>query len=163
MVRIWLIGKVFFVCNVYSSLKEEADIVFNDKNVNNNQDLLGTADDKNKQGKKKRGPTLQELIPLNLFKEKEKFYAMNHKYNPQFVYSFDRLKPPYKRPHILLLKCAKSILEATISKFGSDENYYNQFGRYLSREETCVFFDNYIKSLNLEGTLFIFNDDLLDK
>lgn len=112
--------------------------------------------------KKKKGPTLQELIPLNYLSEKAKFYQMNLKYNPQFIYSFEKLKWPYKRPHVQLLKSAKAILEATIQKYGNDSVYYSQFGRVITQEETCKYFDEYIATLNLTDKLtYIFTENTI--
>lgn len=87
---------------------------------------------------------------------------MNQKYNPQFIYSFDRIKWPYKRPHVQLLKCAKNILEATIAKFGTDENYYSQFGRLIDQNETTRHFDRYIANLNMTDKLeYVFTENTI--
>lgn len=79
--------------NIYDSkFQKESPLLEKDTTKEDNQ---------NERKKKKKGPTLQELIPLNYLSEKEKFYKMNCKYNPQFTYCFDKLKCPYKRPHVL--------------------------------------------------------------
>ena len=63
---------------------------------------------------------------------------------------------------MLLLKTAKNILEATIQKFGNDENYFSQFGKLLSQEETCKHFDKYIASLSLQEKLcYIFTENTI--
>ena len=59
-------------------------------------------------GKKKKlkYAKLQQLIPVNLIQEKERFFKNNFQYNPQFIYSFERLKFPVRiistKSHILL-------------------------------------------------------------
>lgn len=47
-------------------------------------------------GKKKRRKLakLEQLVPLNLSQEKERFFASDFKRNPQFIYSFERLRFP---------------------------------------------------------------------
>ena len=47
-----------------------------------------------KKKKKKKTATLEQLIPLNLNTEKENFFKAETKYNPQFIYSFERIKFP---------------------------------------------------------------------
>jgi hypothetical protein len=59
-------------------------------------------------------PKLSDLIPINLDSEKEKFFAANFKYNPQFIYgkstSTEELTK-YGRPKFWYLFLAKRILK----------------------------------------------------
>lgn len=46
--------------------------------------------------KKRKFAKLQEMVPLNLKQEKENFFDNNFEYNPQFIYSFERLRFPVR-------------------------------------------------------------------
>lgn len=44
--------------------------------------------------KRKKFAKLGQLVPVNLEIEKERFFRSRYKYNPQFIYSFERLSFP---------------------------------------------------------------------
>lgn len=44
--------------------------------------------------KKRKLAKLEQLVPVNLGDEKERFFASDFKRNPQFIYSFERLRFP---------------------------------------------------------------------
>lgn len=46
--------------------------------------------------KRKKYPKLKQMVPINLEIEKERFFRSRFKYNPQFIYSFERLSFPVK-------------------------------------------------------------------
>jgi len=56
-----------------------------------------------KSKKRKKFAKLEQLVPVNLEVERERFFRAKFKYNPQFVYSFERLKFP-----VVLINSTKS-------------------------------------------------------
>jgi len=110
-----------------------------------------------KTGKKKKGYTaLSEMVPLNLDEERLRFFERDCKYNPQFEYSNQGFKQQFDKPHTKYLKVAKMILNACISEYGTDENFFEKTGgRVITKEETETYFENYIQEHGLEGCLDI--------
>ena len=105
--------------------------------------------------KKKKGySALSEMLPVNLEKEQQTFFINNFKYNPIFEYSSTNIKQQFSKPHTKFLKIAKLILNKCIEEHGSDEIYLEKTGgRLITREETTIFFEKYIKELGLEEYL----------
>ena len=92
-------------------------------------------------------------ISFNLCEEFDKFKELNGKYDPQFKYTFDRVKLPYRKPHSKFLKEARAILDSTLYVYGSDEAYFDSFGPVVGREETEYAFNSYINSLEVGNLL----------
>lgn len=85
---------------------------------------------------RKKTNILADLIPLNLQEEREKFYAKGCKYDPQFVYGNENLVLKYKKPHAQFVREAKNILDAVLSKYGSDDNFFELQGQVVTKEAT---------------------------
>ena len=85
---------------------------------------------------RKKTNILADLIPLNMQEEKEKFYAKGCKYDPQFVYSNENLVLKYKKPHSQFVREARNILDAVLSMYGTDDNFFELQGQVVSREAT---------------------------
>ena len=128
--------------------------------VKKDQNLL--KENKKAKKTKKRVATLAEMAPLNLLQEKDTFFSKNCKYNPQFLYSFDKnskVKVPYKKPHCRLLKHARQILEATLQTYGTDVKYFESFGKVITKTQVEDAFDSYIDTMDLKELLtYKFNE-----
>ena len=112
--------------------------------------------------KKKKGySALSEMLPVNLEKEQQTFFINKFKYNPIFEYASTNIKHQFSKPHTKYLKIAKLILNKCIEEYGSDEVYFEKTGgRLINREETTIFFEQYIKKLGLEEYLtLIFSEN----
>lgn len=123
--------------NLAHMIIEEADNMIEESDKENEfieeRDMLIKA---KKAGKKTKANILADLIPLNLAEEKIKFYSLNCRYNPQFVYLHEKITLKYNKPHTQFVKEAKDILEAVLKKYGSDEYFFACQGSVVSQEAT---------------------------
>jgi len=104
---------------------------------------------------KKKTHVLSDLVPLNMQTEKERFYSMQCKYDPQFVYTAQKIVLKYNKPHNTFVKEARQILDAVLSKYGSDDSFFELQGPVVTREATEELFNKYVADLGLQGMLSI--------
>jgi hypothetical protein len=62
---------------------------------------------KSSRNSKVKTAKLEQLKPLNLNQEKKKFFELKGKYNPQFIYSFEKLSFPVTLINVLITSIAK--------------------------------------------------------
>ena len=61
--------------------------------------------------KKLKITSLKQMVPINLKQEKEQFFKKKFYYNPQFLYSFERLRfPVILKKKIIILSIKLLIL-----------------------------------------------------
>lgn len=113
---------------------------------------------------------LSELVPLNLASEKEKFFASNFQYNPQFIYQTPIKKKDllyYGKPKLWYLFLAKRILKKYLrenktiereeKKFLSQAEIEDLIKKRLSfyqlqNEYNIIFSNNFISRISVNNT-----------
>eukprot|EP00347_Sterkiella_histriomuscorum_P022540 403338105 len=97
-------------------------------------------------------------IPKNLKEQELQFFQSNFTVNPIFTYDNYQLTQRYVNDFLFqkdeeLLKIAVQIIQAFLAQYGSEKDFIVQEGRLLTREETELYFKNYIGELGLEEHL----------
>lgn len=96
---------------------------------------------------------LNDLTPINLASEKEKFFASNFKYNPQFIYEREISKEEllkYGKPKIWYLILAKIILNK-YKKFRNNSSAKESVAQeILTNKEIQEFFIKHLSQYGLE-------------
>lgn len=133
--------------NLKHMIIEEADNMIEESDKEN--EFVEERDMLIKLKKKRKTNLLADLIPLNMNEEKQKFYSMNCKYSPQFLYSHEKISLKYKTPHSQFVKEAKSILDSVLKEFGSDEYFFAMQGNVVSRDTVGIhpLFRNILQSI----------------
>src|SRR3990167_4982153 len=99
---------------------------------------------------------LQQLTPLNLNEEKQKFFA-DQTYNPQFVYAeqIDQAKlEQYPKPTPELLELAEHIVAKNVSET-TEAELEKKFGRLLTQQEVTQKAFTFLKVHGLEDRITI--------
>jgi hypothetical protein len=87
------------------------------------------------------------------------FFANECKVNPQFTYDNLALTQRYVKEFKFdsndqeLLEIAIKIIEGFLNEYGSEREFIDREGRIISREETELYFSEYIADLKLEDQL----------
>jgi len=98
---------------------------------------------------------IQDLTPINLQEEKQKFFDNDCKYNPQFkyktlatvgkIYKYGKPKPEY-------LELAKKILKTAFEN-NTEEEIRKIEGEVLTKQEATEMFDDFVKNNDLKNTI----------
>ena len=122
--------------NLKHMIIEEADNMIEESDKEN--EFVEERDMLIKLKKKRKTNLLADLIPLNMNEEKQKFYSLNCKYSPQFIYNYEKINLKYKIPHSQFVKEAKAILDSVLKEFGSDEVFFAMQGNVVPREAVGI-------------------------
>ncbi len=98
---------------------------------------------------------VQQMTPLNLQEEKQKFFDKNCKYNPQFKYkeliTLNKLHK-YGEPKEKYLKLAKQILDEAFSQY-SEQELRELEGQKISAEQGMEMLENFILKNDLQDKI----------
>ncbi len=105
-------------------------------------------------------PHVGHLVPNNLSQEKKEFFANKERYNPKFQYNIQINKFSKNKPDTKYISIAKKIIESALKFYGSHKNFVNSGGNIITKNDTQIFIDNYLKEAGLShkvSYLFIKN------